>query len=277
MGEARPRFPHASLDAKKCKHSGTLHLRRSTMLCVTIARRTSPTARNSTHSSITLSLDIGGTGIKGMLLDAKGQPRSERMRVLTPAKPTPAAVLKCIDQIAAALPGFDRVSVGFPGVIRQGITYLSVNLHPRWKNCPLAATLEEQLGKPVRAANDADVAGGAAVTGHGVELVITLGTGLGSALFTNGHLCPGLELGHHPWKSRTYEGYLGRAGLKRSGKLRWNKALLAAISETAKLFNWDHLYLGGGNTKKITAKLPKNVSIVSNELGLTGGAALWHK
>lgn len=246
---------------------------RSTIQSVTTASKHSAIARKT--APITLSVDIGGSGIKGMLLDAKGQPLSERQRIPTPKTPTPAAVLKCVDKIAAALPGFDRVSVGFPGVIRQGVTYLSVNLHPLWKNFSLAATLERQLSKPVRAANDADIAGGAAITGRGVELVITLGTGLGSALFTEGHLCAGLELGHHPWKSRTYEGYLGRAGLKRSGKARWNKALLEAIAETEKLFNWDRLYLGGGNTKKIAAKLPKNVTVVSNELGLTGGVILW--
>lgn len=234
-----------------------------------------PRSATKKSAPITLSVDIGGSGIKGMLLDAQGQPRSERERIPTPKTPTPAAVLKCIDEIAARLPGFDRVSVGFPGVIRQGVTYLSVNLHPRWKNFPLAATLEKQLGKPVRAANDADVAGGAAVQGRGVELVITLGTGLGSALFTDGRLCPGLELGHHPWKQSTYEGYLGRAGLKHAGKARWNKALLEAIHEAEKLFNCDRIYLGGGNTKKISVKLPANVTIVSNELGLTGGAILW--
>lgn len=260
---------------------------RSTMLCVTTASRTSThdSASAPRHTSatalksspVTLSLDIGGTGIKGMLLDPKGKPLSERVRILTPAKPTPAAVLKCIDQIAAALPGFDRVSAGFPGVIHHGITYLSVNLHPRWRLFPLAEQLEAQLGKPTRAANDADVAGCGAVSGQGVELVITLGTGIGSALFVDGRLCPGLELGHHPWKKKTYEIHLGRAGFKRLGRSRWNAYLLEAIAQSEKLFNWDRLYLGGGNTKKITAKLPANVAVVSNNMGLTGGVALWRK
>ena len=115
-----------------------------------------------------------------------------------------------------------------------------------------------------------------AISGRGVELVLTLGTGLGSALFTDGHLCPGLELGHHPWqKGRTYEDYLGRRGLKKYGKKRWNRLLASAIEQTAKTFNWDKLYLGGGNAKEINFKLPLYVSTISNEDGLFGGVALW--
>ena len=96
-------------------------------------------------------------------------------------------------------------------------------------------------------------------------------------LFTNGHLVPGLELGHHPWRKKgmTYEDYLGQRGLDRFGKARWNDFIEAAIKQTEALFNWDHLYLGGGNTKKITFTPGKNVSIVSNETGLLGGVVLW--
>jgi polyphosphate glucokinase len=125
--------------------------------------------------------------------------------------------------------------------------------------------------------NDADIAGYGAIQGQGVELVLTLGTGLGSALFTNGHLVPGLELSLHPWrkKGNNYEDYLGRRGLDKYGKARWNDFLEAAIHQTELLFNWDHLYLGGGNTKKILFKLADNITIVSNESGLLGGVYLW--
>jgi polyphosphate glucokinase len=120
------------------------------------------------------------------------------------------------------------------------------------------------------------VQGFGAICGEGVELMLTLGTGLGSALFTNGRLCPGLELGHHPWqKGKTYEDYLGRKGYKKFGKKRWNHFVMKTIEQTAKTFNWDKLYLGGGNAKEITFTLPQNVSIVSNEDGLLGGVALW--
>jgi polyphosphate glucokinase len=233
----------------------------------------------SSASPITLAIDIGGSGIKAMLLDPKGKPISERERIDTPAIATPLAVLRVIDKLRARLPKpkFDRVSVGFPGVTKRGITYIAANLHPRWANFPLQRALEKQLRKPVRVANDASVQGYGCVKGIGVELLLTFGTGMGSALFTDGKLCPGLELGHHPWKKMTYEDYLGRRGLDKFGKKRWNKLILEAIAQSSKLFNWDHLYLGGGNTKKITITLPPNVSLVSNEDGILGGVALWRQ
>jgi polyphosphate glucokinase len=237
-----------------------------------------PRAVKKTSNPITISIDIGGSGLKAMLLDAAGKPLSERARVVTPAVPTPRSVLRGLEELRKTLPAFDRVSVGFPGVIKRGTTWTAANLHPAWIGYPLQAELEKIWKKPVRVANDAAVQGYGAIKGDGVELALTLGTGLGSSLFTNGHLCPGLELAHHPWKrDREYEDYLGRRGLDKFGKKRWNKLLQEAIEQTAKLFNWDHLYLGGGNTKKIDFKPGKNIEIVSNEAGLLGGVALWRE
>ncbi|MGA7343752.1 MAG: ROK family protein [Terracidiphilus sp.] len=227
------------------------------------------------RSPVTLAIDIGGSGLKAMLLDPAGKPLSERQRVETPAVPTPKAVLAALDGMVKLLPKFDRVSAGFPGVTKKGITYTAVNLHPDWMNFHLQEELEKRWKKPARVANDASVQGYGAVKGDGVELILTLGTGMGSALFTDGKLCPGLELGHHPWRKKTYEDYLGRRGLDKHGKKEWNKLLQEAVAQTEKLFNWDHCYLGGGNTKKIEFAMPKNVEIVSNEAGLLGGVALW--
>jgi len=226
---------------------------------------------------ITMTIDVGGSGLKAMLLDAKGTPVSERQRVVTPAVPTPEAVLGSLDELEKLMAKYDRVSVGFPGVVKHGITLGAFNLHPTWAGFPLQAELEKRWKKPVRVGNDADVAGYGAIKGDGVELVLTLGTGLGGALFTNGHLCPGLEIGHHIWRKKgmTYEDYIGRRGLDRFGKKEWNKFVQEAIKSTEALFNWDHLYLGGGNTKKLDFLPPKNVEIVSNESGLLGGVYLW--
>ena len=229
---------------------------------------------------ITMAIDIGGSGLKAILLDAKAKPISERQRVVTPAVPTPDAVLKSLDELRKLMPHFDRVSVGFPGVVKHGSTFGAFNLHPLWaKGYPLQAEIEKRWKKPTRVGNDADVAGYGAIKGHGVELVLTLGTGLGGALFTNGHLCPGLEIGHHIWRKKgmTYEDYLGRRGLDKYGKKVWNKLLQEAIQNTEALFNWDHLYLGGGNTKKIDFEPGPNVRIVPNETGLLGGVALWRE
>jgi polyphosphate glucokinase len=238
---------------------------------------TNTTTSVATRSPVTLAIDIGGSGLKAMLLDPAGKPVSERQRMETPAVPTPKAVLDVLNELRKLLPGFDRVSVGFPGVIKHGTTLTAANLNPEWVGFGLQADLEKIWKKPVRVANDAAVQGYGAIKGDGVELMLTLGTGLGSSLFTGGRLCPGLELGHHPWRKKgmVYEDYLGRRGLDKFGRKIWNKFLQAAITQTASTFNWDHLYLGGGNTKKIDFLPGKNVEIVSNETGLLGGVMLW--
>ncbi len=223
----------------------------------------------------TLSVDIGGSGIKLMVLDEAGMPLTERDRKDTPLIPSPSAVISIVRELAATKE-FDRVSVGFPGVVRNGITETAANLTPEWINFDLAAVLADTLGKPTRVINDADMQGLGAIAGVGVELVVTLGTGFGSALFINGLLVPNLELGHHPFrKGETYEQQLGRAALEQAGKKRWNERLQRAIATLQYLFNFDTLYLGGGNTKFITAELPSFVKIVPNIAGLLGGITLW--
>lgn len=224
---------------------------------------------------ITLAVDIGGTGLKMLALDPDGKALTERIRVLTPDPPTPARLLAALEKMRAQIPHFDRVSVGFPGVIKQGVTLSAANLDPKWIGFPLQKELEKRWKKPVRVANDAAVQGYGSIQGKGVEMIITLGTGMGSALYTDGCLCPGLELGHHPWREKTYEDYLGRRGLKKYGEKKWNKLVEKAIEQTALTFNWDHLYVGGGNTKKLTLEPKPNVTIVSNMDGLLGGVALW--
>ena len=234
------------------------------------------TRAETSHSSgpITLAIDIGGSGIKAMLLSPAGKPLSDRLRVLTPDIPTPRAVLAAMDELIKPLASFDRVSVGFPGVTKHGITYTAVNLHPDWANFKFQAELERRWKKPARVANDAAIQGYGAVKGEGIEMIVTLGTGMGSALFIDGHLCP-LELGHHPWKKKTYEDYIGKRGLERQGKKKWNEHVAQAIEQICFTFNLDHLYVGGGNTKKLDFTPPKGVSIVSNDTGLLGGVALW--
>ena len=223
----------------------------------------------------TLAVDVGGSGIKVMMLDEQGNPLSERERIETPQPATPDAILRGITDLAKGK-SFDRVSVGFPGVVRQGITETAANLHPDWLGFDLGIALTQQLGKPVRVANDADIQGLGIVAGTGVEMVITLGTGVGAALFLDGRLVPNLELGHHPFrKGETYEQQLGRVALDTVGKKRWNRRLERAIDLLERIFNYDYLYLGGGNTKRIDFVLPPNVKISPNVSGLLGGIALW--
>ncbi len=233
-----------------------------------------PSSENA--QTVTLAIDVGGTGLKMMALGPEAKPLTERARVDTPIKPTPDRMLAELERLKTQMPAFDRVSVGFPGVIKEGHTLTAANLHPDWIGYDLQGELERRWSKPVRVANDAAVQGYGAIQGKGVELVLTLGTGMGSALFTWGRLCPGLELGHHPLrKGKTYEDYLGRQGFKAYGQKKWNKILLKVLEQTAHTFNWDHLYIGGGNAKLVSFEMPKNVSLVSNQDGLLGGIKLW--
>jgi polyphosphate glucokinase len=166
--------------------------------------------------------------------------------------------------------------VGFPGVVRRGVTETAVNLDPEWIGFDLATALSQRLGKPVRVINDADMQGMGAVSGKGLELVITLGTGFGSALFLDGKLVPNLEMGHHEFrKGETYEQQLGRAALDEIGSKKWNSRLEKAIAALQHLFNYDRLYIGGGEAKKITFDLPSNAKIIPNMSGLLGGITLW--
>ncbi len=225
----------------------------------------------------TLSIDIGGSGLKMLVLDPAGAPLNERARVPTPRPATAAALLGALRGLIAAQPAFDRVSVGFPGVVRAGTIHSAPNLHRTWVGVDLAGRLERMTGRPTRVCNDADMQGFAVIEGRGVEMVLTLGTGLGSAIFVDGTLVPNLELGHHCYAGkRTYEDYVGRAALEKIGKRHWRRRVAKMIERIEPIWNYDALYLGGGNAKHLkVADLPANVRIRSNRAGLIGGIALW--
>lgn len=230
----------------------------------------------SNESLRTLAVDIGGSGIKVMVLDTTGNPISDRQRLKTPNPAKPKDVIDTILTLAKEQK-FDRVSVGFPGVVQNGSIKTAVNLDDDWLQYDLATSLTQLLSKPVKVANDADIQGFGAILGQGVELVITLGTGFGSALFINGRLVPNLEMGHHPFrKGETYEEQLGRAALDKEGIKKWNNRLEKAIAYLDHLFNYDVLYIGGGETDNIKFDLPANAKIIPNVLGLLGGIKLWN-
>ncbi|NND59806.1 MAG: ROK family protein [Gammaproteobacteria bacterium] len=225
---------------------------------------------------LTLSIDIGGSGIKGMVLDTDAKPVNERLRIETPKDADPEAVFTVIGELIAEQPPFDRVSVGFPGIVESGVTRSAPNLDGDWTNIPLAARISDSTGKPCRAINDADMQGYGAIEGAGVEMVLTLGTGMGAAIFTNGHLCPNLELGHHPFeKGLTYEERVGDAARRDAGNKKWSRRVLRVIDQVLPVWNPRVLYIGGGNTKKLTVDLPAGVRRVDNIAGILGGVRLW--
>lgn len=238
------------------------------------AARTSPASR---RPPVTLALDIGGTGLKASLLDTRGRMIADRVRVATPHPAPPRAMVAALARLVKPLPAFDRVSVGFPGVVRDGRIVTAPHFgNDLWTGFPLAAELARTLGKPVRVGNDADVQGLGAIGGRGLEFVITLGTGLGTALFRDGALMPHMEFAQFPYRRHpTFNDYVGDAARKKAGNRKWNRRVARVIDDFRTLLNFDVLYVGGGNARHLKLKLPRDVKLVSNDDGLTGGIRLW--
>ena len=234
-----------------------------------------PTRLKTTEAPRTLAIDIGGTGIKAMILDAAGKGVTDRVRVPTPQPATPKKVLDAIRELGAKMGDFDRVGAGFPGVVKAGVVKTAPHLHKKWEGIHLDEELRDAFHKPARVANDAVVQGYPAITGKGIELVITLGTSMGSAIYANGNAVP-MEMGHHPISHKhAYEDEVGNEALKKHGKKKWNKHLKRVIELLDQTFNYDRLYIGGGNAQQIDFKLPANVHTIDNADGLYGVIALW--
>jgi polyphosphate glucokinase len=239
--------------------------------------RAGSTAKVEGKAPFTLTLDVGGTGIKGIVLDDDGKPVVERVRIVTPRPATPEAVVGVIEQIVKQMPAFDRVSVGFPGVVDENVVCTAPNLDGEWGKYPLGKQIEKIAKKPVRVLNDAGVQGYGVIEGKGVEMVLTFGTGMGTALFLDGKYVPNLELAHHPFKNdKTYEDCVRDSALKKIGKRKWNKRVREVIEQVLPIWNPRVLYLGGGNSRLIKQKLPEKVKVTENVAGLLGGIALWH-
>jgi polyphosphate glucokinase len=240
------------------------------------AETAEPAPRPARKGPFTLAIDIGGTGLKATVLDAGGVPIGATDRVLTPRPATPAAILEALSKLVVPLGAFDRVSAGFPGIVRDGVVKTAPNLDPSWNGVPLASRLARLMKRPARVLNDAGVQGLGVIQGVGVEMMLTLGTGLGCGLFYEGVYVPNLELGHHPFrKGKTYEDYLGHGGLARDGVEKWNRHIARALEQIDPIWNPDRIYLGGGNSKHVTIELPAHVRLASNTAGLLGGIALW--
>ena len=224
----------------------------------------------------TLAIDIGGTGLKALVLGPTGEALTERARVETPRPATPARVLRTLLRLIEPLGDFQRVSVGFPGVVVDGVTRTAPNLHEKWAGFDLAGALKKHTRRPVRVLNDAGVQGYGVIEGRGVEMVLTLGTGMGCALFLDGKYVPNLELAHHPFKDgKSYEECVGARALEKYGKRKWNRRVEAALRQIDVIWNPQRIYLGGGNSKYLRFELPPHVKLTENIAGLLGGIALW--
>ena len=226
----------------------------------------------------TLAIDIGGTGLKASVLDAKGRMLADKVRVPTPYPCPPKVMLDALAELVAPLPAWDRISVGFPGVVHGGRVLTAPHFGDDvWRDYPMADALAARLGKPVRLLNDAEIQGLAVVDGKGLELVLVLGTGVGTALFRDGELMPHLELAQHPiGKGRkTYNDYIGDAALHRKGSKKWNRRVRKTVRTLESLLHYDVLHLSGGNGPKVDVDLPGHVKREANTAGIVGGIKLW--
>jgi polyphosphate glucokinase len=225
----------------------------------------------------TLAVDIGGTGIKASVLDERGALLAPKVRVDTPVGEHPRRLMRALARLVRTLPRFHRVSVGFPGAVADGRVLTAANLYHRvWTGYDLGRAVEALFHRPVRVANDVALQGLGAIRGKGFELVVTLGTGVGSALYLDGLLVPQFALNRYEARPHTtYDALLNDLALKERGVKKWNKRLREAIGTLRSTVHHDHLYIGGGNSKAIRFDPGTRVTIISNEAGIRGGIALW--
>ncbi|HEY6472634.1 MAG TPA: ROK family protein [Acidimicrobiales bacterium] len=259
----------------------------------TAASTAAPSDKPHEHP-YTLAFDIGGTGLKANILDAKGAFVSDRVRVPTTYPLSPEVMVEKLVGLAKKLPEADRISAGFPGMVRRGVvlsaphfvtrkgpgTEVDPKLSKAWSEFDLETALGKALGKPTRVANDADVQGLAVIKGHGYEVVVTLGTGFGTAFFLSGRLLPHMEFAHVDFeKSQSFNERLGEPTRKKIGDKKWNKRVREMIAYLDTLTIFDHLYIGGGNAPRINRRdlgeVLERITVVPNSAGIMGGIALW--
>ncbi|MEO7174495.1 MAG: polyphosphate--glucose phosphotransferase [Saprospiraceae bacterium] len=236
-----------------------------------------------------LGIDIGGTGIKGGVVDTDtGQLLTERVKVLTPVPSTPKSVAKVVNDIAAKFDFKGPIGLGFPAIIRKGIVCSASNIDHSWIGTNSETLFTEETGQPCFVANDADVAGfaemayGEVPSSEGVVLFLTIGTGIGSALFIDGKLVPNSEMGHLYWTNgEIAEKYISNKVRKAEG-MSWElfgKRLNRYLLHIEKLFSPELIIIGGGISKdfgefKSQLTLPVKVipAILQNSAGVIGAA-----
>jgi polyphosphate glucokinase len=224
-----------------------------------------------------LAIDIGGTGLKAAIVAPNGRFLVERVRIETPHHCPPRQMVPLLVKLVRPLGAFDHVTIGFPGMVKRGRVISAPNLGTeQWHGFALEHAMGRRLGKPVKLLNDADVQGLAVVRGDGLELVCTLGTGFGTAWFRDGELMPHMDLAHLAvHKKNDFDAYIGDKTRRKIGDKHWNKRVKKLVAVLDTVFAYDHLYFGGGNSARIDLELPRNVSIVDNDAGMSGGAFAW--
>lgn len=244
---------------------------------------------------MTLGVDCGGGGIKASVVDGRGTLVAPAKRTPTPYPLPPSLLVKTIAGLADALPRADRVTVGMPGMIRHGVVVATPHyvtkegprsrvvpaLVEAWSHFDMRRAVARALDLPVIVLNDAEVAGAGVIAGTGLEMILTLGTGLGAAVFDGGRLAPHVEVsqGFVRW-GMTYDDYLGEHERLRLGDGHWSRRVRRVVDSLRPMYLWDRLYIGGGNGKHITDtqryRLGENVVLVPNDAGIVGGVRAWN-
>ena len=240
----------------------------------------------------TLAIDIGGTGLKASVLDAAGKMTVDRVRTETPYPCPPELLVTRLLELVKPLPEFHRVSVGFPGLIRRrqgrdGAVPFAGRpgraAAPRHGRCLVGLSAGDATAarhspsrccwpttRTCRAARSSRARASSSCSPSG--------TGLGCALFQDGELLPHLELPHGPFRQgQSFEEQLGQAARKAVGPERWNRRLQKALDEFNLMVRYDHVYIGGGNARKVTADLGPKATVVDNTAGILGGIKLWER
>jgi polyphosphate glucokinase len=237
-----------------------------------------------------LGIDIGGTGIKGAPVDTStGELLAERLRIPTPQPATPGAVAETVAEIGRHFDWTGPIGATFPAVVKDGVVHTAANVDESWIGVDAARVLSDAAGAPVTVMNDADAAGMAEMefgAGKGrmdTVIVVTLGTGIGSALFSRGHLVPNTELGHLRIRGKDAE-RRAAASVREARKLSWTqwaKRLNEYFAHLEALLWPDLIVIGGGVSKRSDRFLPlvkTRAELVParllNEAGIVGAAVV---
>jgi polyphosphate glucokinase len=236
-------------------------------------------------SLMTLSIDCGGLSLKASVLDEAGTMHAQSVSVPTPYPLAPELLLETFAELAKKLPKFDRITAGVytPHYInvRGPRTKVDPELAVQWRGYDLQSKLAEYFDKPALVLNDAEVHGAGVVAGTGFEVMLTLGTGLGCAIFDGGKLLPHIEFSHAPVRRGTmYDEWIGEHERRRLGDTFWSRRIKMMVEDLRPVFRYDRLYIGGGNSRRISPAvletLGDDVVIVSNVAGIMGGARAWN-
>ena len=243
--------------------------------------------------NIVLGIDIGGSGIKGALIDVDaGELVEKRYRIPTPQPSKPKKVAKVVKEIVDHFEWAGPVGATFPAILRDGVAHSAANVHKKWIGTDGRTLFEERTGLPFELINDADAAGIAEMTygagrgRDGTVLMLTLGTGLGSALFHDGVLVPNTELGHLIFKCSDAEDYAAES-VREEQKLswkKWGKRVGRYLDHVEFLFSPDLIIIGGGVSKKhekYFRYFNTDAQVVPaemlNEAGIIGAALTAHR